>query len=153
MSAQPFPDQSRTLGALLRAPYRKLSRRLYAALAEAGFPEIRPAHSAVFRNIAPEGSRLTDLAERADLTKQSMAYLVSYLEQHGYVQVKPDPEDARARLVRLTARGRKLVETLLSASEALEKEVGRELGEAKLESLRNQLESLDAVIPSAPQEE
>lgn len=146
-----FPEQARTLGALLRAPYRKLSSLLYASLAGRGFPEIRPAHSAVFRHISPEGSRLTDLAELADMTKQSMAYLVNYLEEQGYVQVRPDPTDGRARLVHLTARGRRLMAALLAVSSELEQQVAQHMSKSTLTALRNYLEELDTAIATMQQ--
>lgn len=146
MSASSFPDQAGTLGALLRGPYRKLSQLLYAEVAAGGFPEIRPAHSALFRHIAPEGSRLTDLAEQADLTKQSMAYLVGYLEEHGYVRSKADSSDGRAKLVQLTAKGRKLMATLIEVSKHLEERAAKAMGRKELEALRRGLAALDAAI-------
>jgi len=142
----PFPDQARTLGSLLRAPYRRLADRLYAELAADGFPEIRPAHSAVFRHISPDGSRLTDMAGQAELTKQSMAYLVGYLEEHGYVSVRPDPDDGRAKQVRLTKRGQAFVAALLQASAAVEDELAGTLGATKLKQLRDLLEQADAAL-------
>lgn len=145
-SASTFPDQAATLGALLRKPYRKLSGRLYAEMASSGFPEIRPSHSVVFRHIAPEGSRLTDLADIAGLTKQSMAYLVGHLEKHGYVKIITDPADGRAKLVQLSKRGNSFVESLLKASSRLEAEAGRKMGAAKLQSLREGLKALDLAI-------
>ena len=59
----------------------------------------------VFENIG-EGRRVSDLAERAQVTKQSMAQLVEYLERNGYVERIPDPADRRAKIVRLTPHGR-----------------------------------------------
>jgi DNA-binding MarR family transcriptional regulator len=145
----PFPDQARTLGSLLRAPYRRLADRLYADLAANGFPEIRPAHSAVFRHISPDGSRLTDMAEQAELTKQSMAYLVGYLEEHGYVTLHPDPDDGRAKLVRLTRRGQAFIAALLKASAAVEDDLAAALGATKLKQLRDLLEQADAALTPA----
>ena len=63
---------------------------------------IRPAKGAVFRHIAVTGSRVADLAAPARITKQSMAYLVESLAASGYVAMAPDPEDGRAKRVRLT---------------------------------------------------
>jgi DNA-binding MarR family transcriptional regulator len=45
------------------------------------------------------GTTVSVLAERAQITKQSMAGLVRHLEQHGYVERRPDPRDRRAKLV------------------------------------------------------
>jgi DNA-binding MarR family transcriptional regulator len=137
-----IPHQAQTLGALLRTPYWKLSHNLYGRLAKAGYPEIRPAHSAVFRNISPDGSRTTELAEQADMTKQSMAYLVGYLERHGYVRLEPDPKDGRAKIVRLTPRGRRVTQTLVESSAHLEEQVAMTMGQKSLRQLRRQLVAL-----------
>lgn len=123
-----------------------MQQRLYAELSARGFSEIRPAHSAVFRHIAPGGSRLTTLAEQAELTKQSMAYLVAYLEEHGYVRQKPDPEDGRAKQVFLTSRGEAFVNALLDAGSKLEQGAARKLGARRLKQLRTLLGELDAAL-------
>src|SRR5687767_8632491 len=89
----------RLIGALLRVPYLRVVTQVYAGLVAAGYDDLRPAHLTVFQHIAADtGSRLTDLADRALMTKQSMGYLVDYLEAHGYVARGPDPADGRARL-------------------------------------------------------
>ena len=59
----------------------------------------------MFGNIDPEGSRLTELAERARMTKQSVGEVTTDLEQRGYVERVPDPADGRAKIIRLTDRG------------------------------------------------
>lgn len=72
-----------------------------------GFDDLRPAHSAVFENIglSSRGTRLVDLAARAAITPQSMSELVTNLESLGYLERIPDPDDGRARRIRLTGRG------------------------------------------------
>ena len=113
-----------------------------AGLADAGFDDLRPAHTAVFQHIDANGSRLTDLADRAQITKQSMGYLVDYLEQHGYVERRPDPSDRRAALVCLTERGWDQVRTALGIIAALEQEWTDALGEPRVEQLRALLDEL-----------
>ncbi|WP_135466647.1 MarR family winged helix-turn-helix transcriptional regulator [Crenalkalicoccus roseus] len=136
------PESHRTLGWLLRLPYAVLAERVYGGLAARGFPDIRPAHGSLFRHIRPEGSRLTELAEQAQMTKQSMAYLVQSLSEGGYVETVPDPEDGRARLVRLTPRGRQVLETLLALSAEAEAALAARLGARKMARLRGLLEEL-----------
>jgi DNA-binding MarR family transcriptional regulator len=148
-SANSIPDQAGTLGALLRVPYRRLQVRLYGELA-ARFPEIRAAHSAVFRHIAPEGSRLVDLAEQAELTKQSMAYLVNYLEKHGYLRLAAHPRDGRSVLVTLTPRGRAAIAAALEVSRRLEREAAARLGAEKLATLRRLLVELGGAFDPHP---
>lgn len=141
-----FPQQAGTLGYLLRSPYRALSKRLYARLSQRGFADIRPSHASVFRHIGPEGNRLTELAEQADMTKQSMAYLVDALKEAGYLSLRPDPIDGRAKLVSLTPRGVKLLRSLLEISAELETEVANKLGAPFVKRLRESLLQLDQAL-------
>ena len=69
----------------------------------------KPSHSAVFAQIGPEGSRLTELARGANMSPQAMGELVDELEELGYVVRRPDPRDRRAKLITLTHRGRERI--------------------------------------------
>lgn len=82
-------------------------------------PELRAAHLQVFGFGSIEGRRVTDLATRAAMTKQSMHELIGYLQSHGYLTREPDPDDERARLIRLTARGRELEDAVQVAAARL----------------------------------
>jgi DNA-binding MarR family transcriptional regulator len=92
--------------------WRAATRRESAAAAsEPSFdgrqePEVRAPHGNVFRFLDDDGNQVSELARRAQITKQSMAELVAHLERHGYVERVPDPQDRRAKLVRPTDRGR-----------------------------------------------
>ena len=143
-------ERRRTLGALLRLPYEALARQVYGGLAARGFADIRIAHSSVFRYIDADGSRLTELAERAGMAKQSMAYLVESLSAGGYLTSVPDPRDGRAKLVRLTPRGHAVWETLIALSAEAEAALAARLGAEKLRRLRALLEELAALGPDAP---
>jgi DNA-binding MarR family transcriptional regulator len=140
--ATTFPDRQRTLGSLLRLPYQELQAAVYGALAKRGFADLRAAHSAVFRHIDADGTRLTTLAERAGMTKQSMAYLVEALTAAGYLAVVADPHDGRAKLVQLTRRGDKAMATLLALSAEFEQRLAERLGATKMARLRALLEEV-----------
>jgi DNA-binding MarR family transcriptional regulator len=140
------------VGILLRVPFQEVVSRVAAGLAEAGFDDVRPAHTAVFQHIKAEGSRLSDLAERAQLTKQSMGYLVDSLEEHGYVERKPDPTDRRASLICLTERGWDEIREALRIIAALEQEWADRLGTARMEELRGLLAELGATVAPAPEQ-
>lgn len=143
---QSYTEAARSFGHLLRSPYEKLSRRIYDELAQRGFPEIRFSHSSLLRTIAPEGSRLTDLAQQAGITKQSMAYIVSDLQDSGYVTHRPDPADGRAKLVCLTQRGEHLMATMIEISQGIADEINRTCGKDFLERLKSQLAKLDQAL-------
>jgi DNA-binding MarR family transcriptional regulator len=137
-----IPLRRRTLGGLLRLVEETLRGRVYARMAEFGFPDIRPAHSSLLRNVAEAGSRVSDLAERAQMTKQSMGYLADSLAAAGYVTVEPDPADGRAKLVRLSEKGRAASEALVKISAETEAEFARLIGKAEMAELRRLLEQL-----------
>jgi DNA-binding MarR family transcriptional regulator len=133
------------IGVLLQDPFLILVDRLHVGLAEAGYPDVRPAHGNVFRFIRKEGSRTTELAERARVTKQTMGYLVDYLEERGYVERRPDPKDGRAKIVHLNERRRESVRVTQGISGRTEARWADRLGENRMEQLRGLLEDLNAV--------
>jgi len=135
------PDEHILIG-LFYTPYLALNAKIYEGLDEAGFTDLRPAHFSVFQHLVPKGSRATEMAERAQITKQSMGYLVEALEKQGYVEQVPDPTDGRARLVRLTERGQavnRVAEDILGKAET---EWARKLGKNKMQKLRHLLSEL-----------
>lgn len=146
----PASQSRQTFGTLFRRPYQAYLNWLYAELARSGFPEVRVAHSAVFRTIAPEGSRLTDLAELAGMTKQSMSYLVEDLVRLGFLSLAPDPKDGRAKRVSLSERGRDLLLTARRLGDTYERHVAGVLGEGKATQLRTLLEELNEGLERAP---
>ena len=130
------------IGLLLFLPYRALEARVFAGLAAAGFHDFTPAQARVFQRIAPQGSRLTDLAAQAGITKQSAGFLVDQLEHAGYVERVPDPEDGRARLVRVAERGARSVEASRAIVAQVEAEWTDHLGERRIGQLREILTDL-----------
>ncbi|HLB62908.1 MAG TPA: MarR family winged helix-turn-helix transcriptional regulator [Actinomycetota bacterium] len=132
------------LGRLLLEGHRALSGELLEDMSERGFPDLRPAHTAVFLNIdRRSGTRLTELARRARMTKQGMMLLVDDLEARGYVRRVPDESDARAKVVRLTARGRRCAAETRRSAAAVEARTRRLLGERAFEVF---LEALDELV-------
>jgi DNA-binding MarR family transcriptional regulator len=101
--------QDPNLGILLFVAYRALEQRAHDALVAADITDITLAQARVAARIGPHGTRVSELAEQARVTKQSAGFLVEQLEAAGYVERVPDPTDRRARLVRLTARADRVV--------------------------------------------
>src|SRR5436853_7506492 len=124
----PMPAET-DLGRLLLQAHRALATELREGMTERGYPDIRPGHAAVFMNIdRRSGTRLTDLAHRARMTKQGMMLVVDDLEGRGYVRRVPDVEDGRAKVVRLTASGRRYVAEARRRVAAAEGRAGRRRG-------------------------
>jgi DNA-binding MarR family transcriptional regulator len=112
-----------------------------AALADAGY-NITLAQARLFQRIAPAGSRPTDLAEQAQITKQSAGFLIEALEKAGYVRRVPDPTDARARLVQIAPRGQRAVEASQRVVDDVIAEWSRHLGAERMHALTETLVSL-----------
>ncbi len=126
--AEHVPVRRQNLITLFLRASHLMTAELLERVAAAGYTDIRPAASRVFENIDPEGTRLIDLAERAQMTHQSMSELVVGLEQQGYVERQPDPTDRRARLVCLTPKGRGLVRFAVKEIARIEEDWLRQLG-------------------------
>ncbi|WP_448638366.1 MarR family winged helix-turn-helix transcriptional regulator [Geodermatophilus sp. URMC 63] len=137
------PDGERqNLGLLCFYPHRAMEARLLAALAEAGFDDITLAQGRIAARIGPPGTRLTDLAAQALVTKQTAGHLVDQLERAGYVRRVPDPSDARARLVQMAPRGLEVVAIARRVETEVEAEWTAHLGEEAAAQLRAALTRL-----------
>ena len=118
-------------------------RKLHARLENEGFGDIRDGHGCVFGFIDLEsGSRLTELAERAGLTKQAVGEAVAELEELGYVERLPDPRDRRAKIIKLTARGLEACMTGRRLFAEIEREWAERLGGELLAGLREAAEQI-----------
>ncbi len=135
-------NQRENIGRLLLHAQRDFDAALNARLRERGYPDVRLAHSALFAHIDPEGTRSSELAERAGMTKQGMGQLVADLEKKGYVERVEDPEDGRARVVRLTKKGWRHVRDAREIIGEIEEAYARRLGDGRLETLRAILNDL-----------
>jgi len=130
---------------LLGVAYDEFSDELAKRLDVAGYADLRPGHGCVFGNIDPEhGSRLTDLAERANMTKQSVGEVTTDLERRAYLERVPDPGDGRAKIIRLTARGHEAYAIGRQLIDDLERDWAERYGEQRVAALREALEVVTA---------
>jgi hypothetical protein len=111
-----------TLISLLRRTTQSMVEEISTRMATEGFPNCPPSFHPIFENLDPDGTRLTVLAARTGLTHQSVGEVVGELERRGFVERVPDPADGRARLVCLTAEGRRLVRTAVTVIAAIERD-------------------------------
>lgn len=129
-------------GVLLFIPYRHMENRILQAIKDAGYDDVTLAQARVFQRIAPGGSRLTELAEQSQMTKQSVAGLVDELERMRYVKRVPDPNDRRARLIQIDKRGRQAARAAQAAHDDIKAEWRSHLGARRFSHLRATLEDL-----------
>ncbi len=135
------------LTAALLAAAGELTQRIHEGVVARGFEGVRPAHGFAFIRLAPDGATVTDLAVHLGMTKQAASQLVEDLVRRGYVERRPHPDDARARLVVLTEPGWACTR---AAEEAAAEVVGAwadVLGEDGVRALRD---GLLRVAPGGP---
>jgi DNA-binding MarR family transcriptional regulator len=108
---------------LLRTGFYGTMEYVRSRLELRGFDDVRPAHMVIFQHLRREGSRIGELANRTQLTNQSVGYLVDYLEERGYVERRPDPRNRRPTLVCLTDKGWREMEACASILEKLHAEL------------------------------
>ena len=107
---------------------------------------LRPSHMTLFPHIDFEGTRLTDLAARLEVTKQAAGQLVNEFEQHGFLERIPDPQDGRARLIVLSEHGRASMMDGMALLAEMEGELKDKIGVRKMKQLHGALTSLLAQL-------
>lgn len=135
------PDRA-NVGTLLLEAYRRFERELFDELHRAGHPGLRPKHGAVLANVDRDGTRATELAARAGMTKASMGELVDELEALGYVRRTDDLLDRRAKRVVPTAGGLEVAGLARAAIGRLERRWAARIGDRRFRALLAALEAL-----------
>jgi DNA-binding MarR family transcriptional regulator len=116
-----------------------LADELQRRLAADGLGDIRFADGLVFQHLMGGPMTIGALAERLAVTQQAVSKSVADLERRGYVARSPDPDDARARRVTLTARGEAAIEGGRRHRAAIDAELGDRLGPRRVEAARRVL--------------
>jgi DNA-binding MarR family transcriptional regulator len=142
ISTDPVAGNTTSVGFLLFSAYRGMETRVMRRLAQAGYGDVTAAQARLFRRIAPQGSRLTELADAVFVTKQTAGFLVDHLTRAGYVRRVADPADARARLVMIAPKGAAVVPIAAEVIADVETEWAALLGTDRLERLRDTLQAL-----------
>lgn len=137
------------LGPFVQQAYQEVDSAITKRLQSLGY-SVTSSHSAVLANIdIATGTRSSELARRAGVTKQAMGQAVDELEQRGFVVRRPDPADARAKLVQLSDSGRALMDAALEVIAELERSVTAEVGERAVATTRRVLRTL-ATLAAGP---
>ncbi|MFF6782197.1 MarR family transcriptional regulator [Streptomyces sp. NPDC012510] len=140
-------SEAMALTAALLAAAGDLTRRIDEGVAARGF-EVRPSYGFAFTRLAPDGATVTDLAVHLGVTKQAASQLVDELVRKGYVERRPHPQDARARLIVLTERGWACARAAEgAAAEVVEAWVEVLGGEGEVRALRD---GLLRIAPNGP---
>ena len=123
---------------------KDFQKRALEAFVARGHAGLQPAHQAVLTHLRLSGTRLTELAQRASMSKQAMGQLVDEVERLGYVERISDPTDGRAKIVRFTPAGLELINHGTDIATAIQRDYAELIGKQKLDLLREILEELHA---------
>jgi DNA-binding MarR family transcriptional regulator len=149
MSSAPDKAQGQIpLPGLMEVVQEALFAEFRQELVATGYGDIRPTHGCVFRFIREEPLRLTELATLAGMTKQSIGEVIDNLVELGYVKRVPDPQDRRAKLLCLTAKGEEAQKVGLGLFKKVEQRWAKRYGPDRFAQLRELLEEI--AIAEAP---
>ncbi|MGV9557983.1 MarR family winged helix-turn-helix transcriptional regulator [Streptomyces sp. NPDC003522] len=142
-------SEALALTAALLAAAGDLTHRINDGVEARGF-EVRPAHGFAFARLAPDGATVTELAAHLGVTKQAASQLVDELVRKGYVERRPYPADARARLVVLTERGWDCTRAAEEAAADAVRAWAEVIGEGEVRVLRDRLARIAPYGPLRP---
>ncbi len=132
----------RSVALLLRNAYQRVDREVLDALAAAGYDEIQPGHALVLRHLGEDGGRPSEIAARAQVTRQAITKVLDDLERLNIVRREPDPDDGRGVVVRYTHYGLTGLRVARARMNELEREFAEQVGPRRWQTTRAVLESL-----------
>lgn len=118
----------RNIGRLLNNAVQRFESRILEELEKAGHGGLSLSHITITRNLDSGGTRATELARRAGITKQSAGELIVQLETLGLIERRPDPLDRRAKIVCFSTRGQAWLDAFAKALQVAEDEMAHRLG-------------------------
>jgi DNA-binding MarR family transcriptional regulator len=144
--ASPHPERSSIdrvrhehLGWLLGRADLLFAEGVTRAMHERGFTGIRLVHIALIRNVDEHGTRITDIARRAGMTKQATGQLVAEFVELGYIRLANDADDGRVKIARYTAKGKRLLFAIVASIKQTEDAAAAAIGPKRLVLLKRVL--------------
>ncbi len=138
------PDR-KPLIALVHNADKAFQAHMVRSAHERGRPDIKPAHNFLFAILGDDGDRAANLAARAGITRQSMGEVIRDLVDIGILEMAPDPQDGRAKIVRYTPEGKRFTSAGFRHLRELEQRFEQEFG-ADYEASRVVLERVVGVL-------
>jgi DNA-binding MarR family transcriptional regulator len=126
-------------GILLLLAEQEFVSELRAHTAEQGFDDQGRSDGFVLRSLGAAPTTITGLAEQLEITKQGASQVIDDMERRGYVERRPDPSDARARLLHLTERGEAALAAARKFHQAYERRLRKRFGDEAIDAMRGVL--------------
>jgi DNA-binding MarR family transcriptional regulator len=133
---------------MMRMAQRWLMDQVYEQVRAGGYDDLGRFHVDMFRAKIPDGLRPTEVAERLGITKQSVNQAIRDLEAGGYLTLEADPTDGRARVIRLTTKGRRVHALAYDVALSFEQAIAQQLGQRRFAEFKRALEEVNELIAS-----
>jgi DNA-binding MarR family transcriptional regulator len=127
------------LGWLLGRADRLYAEGVTRAINARGFEGIRLVHIALLRNVDETGTRITDIARRAGMTKRATGQLANECVDLGFIRVVADPLDGRAKVAEYTPKGKRLLRAIVEAIAETEGRFAAVIGRAEVQRMKDAL--------------
>lgn len=124
---------------LLVAATRTINRHITTELQRRGYDKTRPGHAALLANLDFEGNSVTEIADRAHISKQAMARLAVELEEMGLITREPSEFDGRVLMLKFTRLGKTVVRASVAIVDDVEVKLAAEMGDRALATLKRAL--------------
>ena len=145
-AGDPKGEPDRYIGAMMRVVWQWVRDQMYEGVVAAGYDDLGAAHVGLWRYPGLDGLRPSELADHVGITKQSVNDLLGHLERQGYLGRVPDATDGRARVIRLTAKGRRLEQAIYAQAGAAQTRIADILGPRRFDQLHSSLELLTELL-------
>jgi DNA-binding MarR family transcriptional regulator len=132
------------LGVLMAVAYQEFVREMHVTLADLGYDDLGRSDGYVFRALADRPLTTSELAAQLGISKQGAGQIVGDMTTRGYLASEPDPDDARARLIVLSERGRAALSAARAFHRRYEQRLARRHGRAAVDGLRTMLTRMAA---------
>lgn len=99
------------------------------------------SQSLILANIANGETRASRMADNLGVSRQAMSQFLTELEKDRLIEVVPDPDDRRARIVRFTPESEAIREDAKKVLRDMERELETAMGVRDFESLKAGLQN------------
>jgi DNA-binding MarR family transcriptional regulator len=145
--------RKRNLARLIYITHRHFNEWAQKKWIEDGWGEIRPEHLRLISIIGTGEVNINELAKRARVTKQAMSKMVNDLKERGFIQIHPDPQDSRSKIISISSEGADFMMYLCGSAKELEIKFAAIIGKKKTEQLISILSELTEGILELEEQE
>ncbi len=125
---------------------RVINQQIVEGLNSAGNSELKATHTTLLSNLDLGGCTISQVAAKADISKQAMGRLTTELTSLGYIHVESDPLDKRSSILLFTEEGIELMQSSFEIMESIEARCAEVVGKKQYDGFVKHLTALHAAL-------